>query len=231
MTSSILPKYTKNEEIMNAVTHGIGAGLSIAGLVVLVVFASMHGDVWKIVASAIYGASMIVLYTASTLYHSFSKTKAASKLNMFDHISIYYLIAGSYTPFMLVNLRGGWGWSIFGVVWACAIAGTVLKIIYGNKLRKVSTIIYLAMGWIIIIAIYPFVKNVETGGIILVVLGGLSYTIGVIFYKWKSLPFNHAIWHLFVLAGTVLQFFAVLFYVVLILKTFYLLQKRNLNDY
>ena len=131
---------------------------------------------------------------------------------MFDHICIYYLIAGSYTPFMLVNLRGGWGWSIFGVVWACAIAGTVLKIIYGNKLRKVSTIIYLAMGWIIIIAIYPFVKNVETGGIILVVLGGLSYTIGVIFYKWKSLPFNHAIWHLFVLAGTVLQFFAVLFY-------------------
>lgn len=216
MTSSILPKYTKNEEIMNAVTHGIGAGLSIAGLVILVVFASMYGDAWKIVASAIYGASMIVLYTASTLYHSFSKTKAASKLNMFDHISIYYLIAGSYTPFMLVNLRGGWGWSIFGVVWACAIAGTVLKIIYGNKLRKVSTIIYLAMGWIIIIAIYPFVKNVETGGIILVVLGGLSYTIGVIFYKWKSLPFNHAIWHLFVLAGTVLQFFAVLFYVVLI---------------
>ena len=216
MTSSILPKYTKNEEIMNAVTHGIGAGLSIAGLVILVVFASMYGDAWKIVASAIYGASMIVLYTASTLYHSLSKTKAAPKLNMFDHISIYYLIAGSYTPFMLVNLRGGWGWSIFGVVWACAIAGTVLKIIYGNKLRKVSTIIYLAMGWLIIIAIYPFVKNVETGGIILVVLGGLSYTIGVIFYKWKSLPFNHAIWHLFVLAGTVLQFFAVLFYVVLI---------------
>lgn len=216
MTSSILPKYTKNEEIMNALTHGIGAGLSIAGLVVLVVFASMQSDAWKIVASAIYGASMIVLYTASTLYHSLSKTKAAPKLNMFDHISIYYLIAGSYTPFMLVNLRGGWGWSIFGVVWACAIAGTVLKIIYGNKLRKVSTIIYLAMGWMIIIAIYPFVKNVETGGIILVVLGGLSYTVGVIFYKWKSLPFNHAIWHLFVLAGTVLQFFAVLFYVVLI---------------
>lgn len=216
MTSSILPKYTKNEEIMNAVTHGIGAGLSIAGLVVLVVFASMQSDAWKIVASAIYGASMIVLYTASTLYHSFSKTKVASKLNMFDHISIYYLIAGSYTPFMLVNLRGGWGWSIFGVVWACAIAGTVLKIIYGNKLRKVSTIIYLAMGWMIIIAIYPFVKSVETGGIIFVVLGGLSYTVGVIFYKWKSLPFNHAIWHLFVLAGTVLQFFAVLFYVILI---------------
>lgn len=215
MTLNILPKYTKSEEIMNAITHGIGVGLSIAGLVILVVFASKYGDAWKIVASAIYGASMIMLYTASTLYHSLSKTKAALKLNMFDHISIYYLIAGSYTPFMLVNLRGGWGWSIFGVVWACAIAGTVLKIIYGNSLRKVSTIIYLAMGWMIVIAIYPFIKNVDTGGIILVVAGGLAYSIGVIFYKWKSLPFNHAIWHLFVLAGTVLQFFAVLFYVVL----------------
>ena len=200
---------------MNAVTHGIGIALSIAGLVILVVFAALYGDAWKVVASSIYGASMIVLYTASTLYHSFSKTKAAKKLNMFDHISIYYLIAGSYTPFMLVNLRGAWGWSIFGVIWACAITGTILKIIYGHNFRKVSTIIYLAMGWMILIAIYPFVKNVELGGVIYLALGGLAYSFGVIFYKWKSLPFNHAIWHLFVLAGTILQFFAVLFYVVL----------------
>ena len=215
MSEISLPKYTKAEEIMNAVTHGIGIALSIAGLVILVVFAALYGDAWKVVASSIYGASMIVLYTASTLYHSFSKTKAAKKLNMFDHISIYYLIAGSYTPFMLVNLRGAWGWSIFGVIWACAITGTILKIIYGNNFRKISTIIYLAMGWMILIAIYPFVKNVELGGVILLAAGGLSYSFGVIFYKWKSLPFNHAIWHLFVLAGTVLQFFAVLFYVVL----------------
>ena len=215
MSEYVLPKYTKAEEIMNAVTHGIGIALSIAGLVILVVFAALYGDAWKVVASSIYGASMIVLYTASTLYHSFSKTKAAKKLNMFDHISIYYLIAGSYTPFMLVNLRGAWGWSIFGVIWACAITGTILKIIYGNNFRKISTVIYLAMGWMILIAIYPFVKNVELGGVILLAAGGLSYSFGVIFYKWKSLPFNHAIWHLFVLAGTVLQFFAVLFYVVL----------------
>ncbi len=215
MSEISLPKYSKAEEIMNAVTHGIGIALSIAGLVILVVFAAIYGDAWKVVSSAIYGASMIVLYTASTLYHSFSKTKAAKKLNMFDHISIYYLIAGSYTPFMLVNLRGAWGWSIFGVIWACAITGTILKIIYGNNFRKISTIIYLAMGWMILIAIYPFVKNVEPGGVILLAAGGLSYSFGVIFYKWKSLPFNHAIWHLFVLAGTVLQFFAVLFYVVL----------------
>lgn len=216
MSEIALPKYSKAEEIMNAVTHGIGIALSIAGLVILVVFAALYGDAWKVVASAIYGASMIVLYTASTLYHSFSKTKAAKKLNMFDHISIYYLIAGSYTPFMLVNLRGAWGWSIFGVIWACAITGTILKIIYGNNFRKVSTIIYLAMGWMILIAIYPFVKNVELGGVILLAAGGIAYSFGVIFYKWKTLPFNHAIWHLFVLAGTVLQFFAVLYYVVLI---------------
>ena len=142
MSEISLPKYSKAEEIMNAVTHGIGIALSIAGLVILVVFAAIYGDAWKVVSSAIYGASMIVLYTASTLYHSFSKTKAAKKLNMFDHISIYYLIAGSYTPFMLVNLRGAWGWSIFGVIWACAITGTILKIIYGNNFRKISTIIY-----------------------------------------------------------------------------------------
>lgn len=216
MSEYVLPNYTKAEEIMNAVTHGIGIALSIAGLVILVVFAALYGDAWKVVASSIYGASMIVLYTASTLYHSFSKTKAAKKLNMFDHISIYYLIAGSYTPFMLVNLRGAWGWSIFGVIWACAITGTILKIIYGHNFRKVSTIIYLAMGWMILIAIYPFVKNVELGGVIYLALGGLAYSFGVIFYKWKSLPFNHAIWHLFVLAGTILQFFAVLFYVVLV---------------
>ena len=215
MSEISLPKYSKAEEIMNAVTHGIGIALSIAGLVILVVFAALYGDAWKVVASSIYGASMIVLYTASTLYHSFSKTKAAKKLNMFDHISIYYLIAGSYTPFMLVNLRGAWGWSIFGVIWACAITGTILKIIYGNNFRKISTVIYLAMGWMILIAIYPFLKNVELGGVILLAAGGLAYSFGVIFYKWKSLPFNHAIWHLFVLAGTVLQFFAVLFYVVL----------------
>ncbi len=210
-----LPKYTKAEEIMNAVTHGVGIALSIAGLVILVVFAAIYGDAWKVVASSIYGASMIILYTASTLYHSFSKTKAAYALNMFDHISIYYLIAGSYTPFMLVNLRGAWGWSIFGVVWACAITGTILKIVYGHNFRKISTIIYLAMGWMILIAFYPFVKNVELGGVILLAAGGLAYSFGVIFYKWKTLPFNHAIWHLFVLAGTVLQFFSVLFYVVL----------------
>lgn len=215
MSNTSLPVYSKKEEIANALTHGAGIALSIAALVLLVVFSAIYGDAWKVTASAVYGASMIVLYTASTLYHSFSKTKAAGKLNMFDHISIYYLIAGTYTPFVLVNMRGGWGWSIFGVIWACAITGTILKLIYGNRFRKISTILYLCMGWMIVIAFYPFIKNVETGGLILTLLGGLSYSIGVIFYKWKKLPFNHAVWHLFVLAGSILHFFAILFYVVL----------------
>lgn len=215
MSNTSLPVYSKKEEIANAITHGAGIALSIAALVLLVVFSAIYGDAWKVTASAVYGASMIILYTASTLYHSFSKTKAAGKLNMFDHISIYYLIAGTYTPFVLVNMRGGWGWSIFGVIWACAITGTILKLIYGNRFRKISTILYLCMGWMIVIAFYPFIKNVETGGLILTLLGGLSYSIGVIFYKWKKLPFNHAVWHLFVLAGSILHFFAILFYVVL----------------
>lgn len=214
-TSYTLPIYSKKEEIVNALTHGLGAALSITGLIVLIIYASHYGDGWKITSAAIYGASMIMLYTASTLYHSFSKTKAAFKLNMFDHISIYYLIAGSYTPFVLVNMRGAWGWSIFAVIWTCAVTGTILKIIYGNKFRKISTILYLAMGWMIIIAIVPFVKSVDKGGIILVAISGLCYSLGVIFYKWKSLPFNHAIWHLFVLAGSIFHFFAVLFYVIL----------------
>ena len=218
MTSTSLPNYNRKEEIMNALTHGLGILMGIAAVVLLAVFSALYSDAWTIVSTAIYGTSMIVLYTASTMYHSFSKTKAAQKLNMFDHISIYYLIAGTYTPFTLVNMReygAAWGWTIFGIIWACAIAGTILKLIYGNKLRKVSTVIYLIMGWIIVIAIVPFVKSLETGGLVLMVIGGLSYSLGVIFYKWKSLPFNHAIWHLFVLAGTVFHFFAILFYVVL----------------
>lgn len=218
MDSSVLPKYNKKEEILNALTHGIGILIGIAAVVLLTVFSALYSDAWSIVSSAIYGASMIILYTASTLYHAFSKTKAAQTLNMFDHISIYYLIAGTYTPFTLVNMREygtAWGWTIFGIIWACAISGTILKLVYGNSLRKVSTIIYLIMGWMILIAIVPFIKSLQLGGLVLMVAGGLAYSFGVIFYKWKTLPYNHAIWHLFVLAGTVLHFFAILFYVVL----------------
>lgn len=215
MNKSMAKHYSPNEEIANIITHAIGAVLAVTALVVLVVVASLYGDVWKITSASIYGASMIMLYTASTLYHLFKEPKIKKILNTVDHISIYYLIAGSYTPFVLVNLRGAWGWVIFSIIWALAITGTILKLIYGDKLRKISNILYLAMGWVIIIAIKPLINSVDLGGLILLATGGFLYTFGVIFYKWKSLPFNHAIWHLFVLGGTITQFFAILFYVVL----------------
>lgn len=213
--TSIIKKYTKSEEIFNAVTHGIGILLSVIGISVLIPYAAIYGDAWKIVASSIYGFTLIVLYSASTLYHSFQNEKLKKIFNMFDHISIYFLIAGTYTPFLLVNMRGVWGWIVFGIVWTSAIAGTTLKLIYGNRFRKVSTILYLCMGWIIVIAIKPLILNTEPIGLILIVAGGLLFSFGVIFYKWKSLPFNHGIWHIFVLLGTVCHFFAVLFFVVL----------------
>lgn len=213
--SSIVQNYSKKEEIFNAVTHGLGIALSVAGLATLVTMAAIHGDAWKIIVSIIYGLSMITLYSASTLYHSFKNPIIRKRLNMFDHISIYYLIAGTYTPFVLVNIRGAWGWTIFGIVWGCAIAGTILKLIYGDRFRKISTILYLCMGWMIVIAAKPLVVNTDLGGLILLAAGGLLYSSGVVFYKWKTLPFNHGIWHLFVLGGTVCHFFAVLFFVVL----------------
>lgn len=213
--ASFAPIYSRKEEIFNAITHGVGIALSVAGLAILVTMAALYGDAWKVTASAIYGASMIVLYTASTLYHSFSSPEIKKALNMFDHISIYYLIAGTYTPFVLVNMRGVWGWIIFGVVWACALGGTILKLIYKQRFRKISTILYLCMGWLILIAAKPLTLTIDKGGLILLAAGGLLYTLGVIFYKWKSLPLNHGIWHLFVLGGTMCHFFAVLYFVVL----------------
>lgn len=213
--TSVAQTYSKKEEIFNAVTHGLGIALSVAGLATLVTMAAIHGDAWKIIVSIVYGLSMITLYSASTLYHSFKNPIIRKRLNMFDHISIYYLIAGTYTPFVLVNIRGAWGWTIFGIVWGCAIAGTVLKLIYGDRFRKVSTILYLCMGWMIVVAAKPLVVNTDLGGLILLATGGLLYSSGVVFYKWKTLPFNHGIWHLFVLGGTVCHFFAVLFFVVL----------------
>ena len=215
MADHVVKKYSSREETANIITHAIGILLAIAGLVLLVVFSATHGDAWKVTSSAIYGASMIVLYTASTLYHTFKNEKTKKTLNIVDHISIYYLIAGSYTPFMLVTIRGGWGWSIFGVVWALAITGTILKLKFGDRLRKFSNMIYIFMGWIIVIAIKPIINSLDPKGLALLFIGGVFYTSGVVFYKWKKLPYNHAIWHMFVLAGSVSIYLAILFYVVL----------------
>lgn len=206
--------YTCAEEIANSITHGLGVLLSIGGLAVLVGFASLHGNVWHITASSIFGATLIFSYATSTLYHGIPLPEAKRVLKVLDHAAIYLLIAGTYTPFTLVSLRGPWGWSLFGVIWALALLGVILKTTMLGKLAGISTAIYLAMGWIVVIAIKPMLAAVESGGLVLLLLGGLAYSAGVIFYAWKKLPYNHAIWHLFVMIGSLCHYFAILFYVI-----------------
>ena len=206
--------YTLREEVANSITHGIGAVLSIAGLVILIAYSTSRGDAWHIVSCTIYGITLILLYTASTLYHSIPVPGIKGLLRAFDHSAIYLLIAGTYTPFMLVNLRGPWGWSLFGTIWGIALLGIILKTTAFGRLPGVSLGFYLTMGWIIVIAIKPLWAVLDTGGMELLVLGGFAYTAGVIFYVWEKLPYSHAIWHLFVLAGSAFHFFAILFYVI-----------------
>ncbi len=206
--------YTLREEVANSITHGIGAILSIVGLVLLIAYSSTRGDIWHIVSCTIYGVTLVLLYTASTLYHSIPLPGIKGLLRAFDHAAIYLLIAGTYTPFMLVNLRGPWGWSLFGTIWGIAILGIILKITTFGRLPAVSLGFYLTMGWIIVIAIKPLLAVLDKGGMELLVLGGLAYTAGVVFYVWEKLPYSHAVWHLFVLAGSACHFFSILFYVI-----------------
>ncbi|MCU7851407.1 MAG: hemolysin III family protein [Candidatus Thiodiazotropha sp. (ex Monitilora ramsayi)] len=205
--------YTLGEEIAHAVSHGVGILLSIAGLTVLVAFSSLYGDAWHITSSSIYGATLVLLYTASTLYHGIPESKGKQVLQRLDHAAIFLLIAGTYTPFTLVNLRGGWGWTLFGLVWGVAIVGIVLEVAIKKRIKWLSISLYLGLGWVVLIAIKPLLDSVATGGLILLLAGGLFYSLGVIFYVWKRLAYHHAVWHLFVLAGSVLHFFAVFFYV------------------
>ena len=202
-------------EILNSLTHGAGVLLSIAGLIILLVFTvSRDADTWKIVSFSVYGTSLIMMFTASTLYHSFRDKKTKHFLNLFDHASIYVLIAGTYTPFTLVSMRGPWGWSIFGVIWALAIAGVIFKIFYyTDKYRLLSAIIYVIMGWIIIIALGPLIRKVPAGGLYWLLAGGIFYSAGVFFYIRKKYRFNHVIWHLFVLGGSISHFFAIFYHV------------------
>ncbi len=205
-------EYTLGEEIANSVTHGIGAALGIAALVVLVTFAGFDGDAWRIVSFAVYGATLVIAYLASTFYHSFPWPRAKNLLRVFDHASIYLLIAGTYTPFALVHLRGGWGWTIFGLIWGMAAAGVVCKAVALDKFRALPMILYIGMGWLIVIAFKPLVAALPTGGLVWLIAGGLAYTSGLIFYGLDRMPYNHAIWHLFVLAGSICHFFCLLLY-------------------
>jgi len=206
-----LREQTPSEEIVNAILHGIGVGLSIAALIVLVIYANIHGDTWHIVSFSIYGATLIILYLASTLYHSFPKGKWKNILHVIDHSSIFLLIAGTYTPVTLTAMRGPWGWSIFGVVWGIALLGITLKVFWIDKLRFLSVGLYVIMGWIIVIAIKPLLESLETISLTFLLAGGISYMVGIIFYIWRRLKYSHGIWHLFVLVGSICHFFTVFY--------------------
>ncbi len=206
--------YTLGEEIANAITSGIGTALSIAGLVVMVVYATQLGNVWHVVSVTIFGIALILSHLSSTLYHAVHPPRAKSVLKVFDHLAIYVLIAGTYTPFTLVNLRGVWGWTLFTLIWALAVGGVLIKLTRLNNVKYLSTAFYVAMGWTVVLVIGPVIENVAMGGVWLLLAGGISYTVGVLFYAWNSMPYNHAIWHLFVIGGSVFHFFAVLFYVI-----------------
>jgi hemolysin III len=208
------PGYTLGEEIAHAVTHGLGLLLSIGALAVLVVGASVRGDAWHVVGCAVFGATLVLLYAASTLYHSIHHQRAKRVLRRLDWAAIFLLIAGTYTPFTLVSLRGGWGWTLLALVWGLAILGIVLQVTFPARVRRLSIGIYLAMGWLVVIALEPLVHSLHPEGLMLLILGGLAYTLGLAFYGWRRLPYNHAVWHVFVLAGSACHFSCVLGYVI-----------------
>jgi len=201
-------------ERFNSISHLVGAALSLVGLTVLVVLAIQQGDPWKIVSFSIYGASLFLLYSASTIYHSWSGP-AKALFKKLDHVAIYLLIAGTYTPFTLITLRGPWGWSLFGAVWGLAIAGIILDSLHKTGKRTLQITLYVLMGWIIVIAMYPLTQNLPSGGLTWLIVGGLLYTGGVVFYVFdKKLPHGHGIWHLFVLAGSISHYLSIALYLV-----------------
>ena len=201
------------EELANSITHGLGLVLSVTGFVVLLVLSILRGSTWHIVGCGIFGLTLILAYLASTLYHSLHRSSFRNVLQVLDHSAIYLLIAGTYTPFTLVSLRGAWGWTLFGLVWTLSIAGIIFKLVHGDRFKVLSTIGYVALGWIAVIAIKPLFAAIPLGGMAWLLAGGLCYTVGVIFFAWKRLPFSHAVWHLFVMAGSMCHYLAVLLYV------------------
>ena len=205
-------RQTTGEEIANSVTHGIGAALAVIGLVVLVASAALRGTPRQIVACAIYGVSLTLLYSSSTLYHAITARRAKGIFRMLDHASIYLLIAGTYTPFTLVTLGGAWGWSLFAAVWILAVLGTIYQSLFLGRNPRVSTFLYVLMGWIIVVAVRPLLQVLPWQGFAWLVAGGLAYTLGVAFYgrRWR---YAHTIWHLFVLTGSVCHFCAIYWYV------------------
>lgn len=198
------------EEWLNALTHGVGAVVALGAGAVLITLASVYGDVWAVVGASVYGASLLLLYVASTLYHAISHVPTKARLKVFDHCMIYVLIAGTYTPFTLTGLRGPWGWTLFGVIWSLALAGIVFKLYFTGRFQWLSTGIYIGMGWLVVVAAEPLMRSVPATALAWLLAGGIAYTVGTVFYMSRRLPYAHAIWHAFVLAGSVCHFAAVL---------------------
>lgn len=200
----------KKEELINALTHGLGAALAVAGLVLLIVLSCLYGNVWHIVSFSIFGATLVILYLASTLYHSFASKRVKDLFRKFDHMSIFLLIAGTYTPFCLAVLKGWIGWTVFGIVWGCALTGITMKAFFTGKKELLSTIMYVVMGWLILPVIKPLYIGIPGISFVYLMLGGLCYTAGTYFFMSKTIKYSHGIWHMFVLAGSVFHFFSVL---------------------
>jgi len=214
------PEYHLPEEIVSAITHAVGGYLGAAAVVLLVLFAIWSGSQipWKIVAGSIFGTTIIILYSASTLYHTVTNLHIKKICRSFDEMAIYVLIAGTYTPFCLVTLRQSHlllAWVVFCIVWGMTVAGILFKILTKHHFKYVTTTTYLAMGWLGLVLVEPLSHALEFGGLVWLVLGGVLYSLGVVFFLWRSLPYNHAVWHLFVLAGTIAHFFCILFYVIM----------------
>ncbi len=205
-------RYSMGEEIANSITHGLGAALSIAAMSILIFIASQYGDPWRIVSFSVYGATLFILYLASTLYHAFTHEKTKRFFRIMDHSSIFLLIAGTYTPITLIAMRGGWGWTLFFLIWFMAVAGLFFELLFMDKYHYITVGIYIVMGWLAVIAIKPMLTLLPDGMIKWIVLGGLFYTLGIIFYIWKKMPYHHAVWHVFVLAGSAMHFFGFLFH-------------------
>ena len=206
------PQYTLTEEIFHSIIHGIGAALAVAGVVVLVTLAARVNDVWRIVSFSIYGASLILLYLASTLYHSFQNERLKRFFRHFDHLSIFLLIAGTYTPVTLISLHGAWGWTLFGLIWGFAVAGIIYELLFLGRYKWITVTIYLGMGWLAVVAIKPMLTMMPHGLLGWLLAGGLCYTGGVLFYVRKKMRYHHVLWHLFVLAGSACHFLGFLIY-------------------
>lgn len=204
----------KKEELINVITHGLGAVLSVAALILLVVYSAINGRLINVVSSVVFGVSLILLYAASTIFHAMKRLKWRRIFQKIDHLCIYLLIAGTYTPIALIGLKGIWGWTIFGIIWALVLIGFIFKFSPLNKSDKLSLSLYALMGWLIIVAIKPLVTNLSAGALFCILAGGLFYTFGIYFYANRKIPYNHAIWHLFVLGGSTMHFFAVFLYLI-----------------